>query len=136
MNKINVLKQRCLLDELSKHIDTINISSYNAYQLTKNSSVESFEYKKKYFALLRCNGVAIMLVSTDGYGTLTNIRRLCAANNVNSLNAKAIKKFCLRMRYKTYVNNNKLYAPKWNYIKEELLNYTVPSTLGRAICEM
>ena len=136
MKQISELKQKCLLDELSKHIDRANIHSYRAYWLTKNSSIESFEYKKKYFALLRCNGVAIMLVSTDGYGTLTNIRRLCDANNINSLNAKAIQKFCLRIRYKTYVNNNKLYAPKWNYIKEELLNYTVSSTLGRAICEM
>lgn len=31
MSKINALKQKCLLDELSKHIDRDYIHSYNAY---------------------------------------------------------------------------------------------------------
>ena len=131
-----MIDKNITLKELSKFVDIEQVLNYRIRKLTKLSTIEFFDYKRGYFALLRCNGVAIMLVRTDGYDNLTNIRRLCDANNVNSLNAKAIQKFCLRMRYKTYVNNNKLYAPKWNYIKEELLNYIVSSTLGRAICEM
>lgn len=120
------------LNELEKYVKD-EISNYHIEQLTKHSTIEHFYTNKKYFALLRCNAVAIMLVCTDGFNNLISVRRLCEMHNIDSRNAKAIQKFCLRMGYKTYVNNNKLYAPKWNYIKEELLNYTVPSTLGRAI---
>lgn len=123
------------LNELEKYVKD-EISNYHVEQLTKHSTIVHFYTNKKYFALLRCNATAIMLVCTDGFNNLISVRRLCEMHNIDSRNAKAIQKFCLRMRYKTYVNNNKLYAPKWNYIKEELLNYTVPSTLGRAIYEM
>ena len=46
MNKMSALKQKCLLEELTKHVDKSYIGFYNAYQLTKNSCIESFEYKK------------------------------------------------------------------------------------------
>lgn len=123
------------LNELKKYVKD-EISGYRVEQLTKHSTVEYFYTNKKYFTLLRCNATAIMLVRTDGFNNLISVRRLCDKHDVNNLNAKAIQKFCLKMRYKTYVNNNKLYAPKWNYIKEELLNYIFFSTLGWAIYEM
>ena len=123
------------LNELEKYIKD-EISGYHLEQLTKHATIEYFYTKNKYFALLRCNATAIMLVRTDGFNNLISVRRLCDVHNIDNRNAKAIQKFCLKMRYKTYVNNNELYAPKWDYIKEELLNYIFFSTLEWAICEM
>lgn len=124
------------LNELKKYVKD-EIWNYHVEQLTRKSTIEFFYTNKKYFALLRCNATAIMVACTDGFNNLISVRRLCEIHNIDGRNAKAIQKFCLRMRYKTYVNNNnKLCPPKWSYIKEELLNYTILSSLEWAIYEM
>ena len=123
------------LNELEKNIKN-EVCGYYIEQLTKHSTIEHFYTNKKYFALLRCNATAIMLVRTDGFNNLISVRRVCEMHNIDSRNAKSIQKFCLKMGYKTYVDNGVLYAPKWTYLKEELLTYTFLSTLEWAICEM
>lgn len=48
---MNALKQKCLLDELSKHIVRANIHSYRAYWLTKKIVVWKFLLIKINFLL-------------------------------------------------------------------------------------
>lgn len=131
MNKINALKQKCLFEELSKHVDKSYIDFYNAYQLTKNSCVESFEYKNKQLILLRVNGTAILLANISG--AKMTVQRLCEEHNLNKEASGAIRKFCYKFTYKTTYRNGIKFAPKWGYIKEHLLNYVIINPLEWAV---
>lgn len=132
MKQISELKQKCLLDELSKHIDINYVSSYNAYQLTKNSSVESFKYKHKHLILLRVNGTSILLLKIDEHAE-TMIQRVCEEYYLNKESSNAIRKFCYKFTYKTTYRNGIKFAPKWDYIKEDLLNYVQMNPLEWAV---
>ena len=132
MNKMSALKQKCLLDELSKHIDRDYIQSYNAYWLTKNSCIENFVYKDKDLTLLRINGTAILLLKIGEHGERI-VQRLCEEHNLNKENSKAIRKFCYKFTYKSTYRNGIKFAPKWDYIKEHLLNYVSINPLEWAV---
>lgn len=132
MKQISKLKQRCLVDELSKHIDINYVEFYNAYQLTKNSSVESFIYKNKRLILLRINSTAILLAKISDRAE-TIVQRVCEEHNLNKESSKAIRKFCYKFTYKTTYRNDIKFAPKWDYIKEHLLNYVQMNPLECAV---
>ena len=133
MNKMSALKQTFLLEELTKHVDKsyIDIYNYNAYQLTKNSSIESFRYKNKHLILLRVNGIAILLAKISDAEMI--VQRVCEEHTLNKESSRAIRKFCYKFTYKTTVRNLKKYAPKWCYIKEHLLNYVPINPLEWAV---
>ena len=132
MKQINELKQKCLVNELSKHIDISHVQFYNAYWLTKNSSVESFSYKDKHLILLRVNGTAILLIKISEHAE-TVVQRVCESHNLNKESARAIRKFCYKFTYKTTYRNGLKFAPKWCYIKEHLLNYVQMNPLEWAV---
>lgn len=132
MNKMSALKQKCLLEELTKHVDKSYIGFYNAFQLTKNSSVESFSYKNKHLVLLRVNGTAILLVKISEHGEII-VQRVCEEHNLNKESSRAIRKFCYKFTYKTTYRNGLKYAPKYSYIKEHLLNYVQINPLEWAV---
>lgn len=135
MKQISELKQKCLLDELSKHIDRANIHSYRAYWLTKNSCMENFNYKDKYLILLRVNGTAILLLKIGEHAERI-VQRVCDEHNLNKESSKAIRKFCYKFTYKTTYRNGLKFAPKWCYIKEHLLNYVQMNPLEWAVDEI
>lgn len=132
MKQINKLKQKCLVDELSKHIDINYVAFYNAYQLTKNSSVESFSYKHKHLILLRVNSTAILLIKISDHAEVA-VQRVCESHNLNKESSRAIRKFCYKFTYKTTYRNGLKFAPKWCYIKEHLLNYVQMNPLEWAV---
>lgn len=131
MNKMSALKQKCLFEELSKHVDKSYIDFYNTYQLTKNSCIESFEYKNKHLILLRVNGTAILLAKISDAEII--VQRVCEEHNLNKESSRAIRKFCYKFTYKTTFRNLIKYAPKWCYIKEHLLNYVSFNPLEWAV---
>lgn len=129
---MSALKQKCLLEELTKHVDKSYIGIYNAYQLTKNSCVECFEYKNKHLVLLRVNGTAILLIRIGG-GAKRIVQRLCEEHCLNKESSRAIRKLCYKFTYKTTYRNGLKFAPKWCYIKEHLLNYVQMNPLEWAV---
>lgn len=74
--------------------------------------------------MLRCDATAIALVRVNEFLVAFDIVRICDGHNICVQNSRAIKKFCLEVGYKTYSIDNKVYAPNWAYIKEDLLKYT------------
>lgn len=130
MNKMSALKQKCLLEELTKHVNKSYIGFYNAYQLTKNSCIESFEYKNKHIILLRVNATAILLAKL---GAEITIQRVCEEHCLNKESSRAIRKFCYKFNYKTFYKNGIKSAPKWDYIKEHLLNYVMINPLDWSV---
>lgn len=119
-----MIDKNITLKELAKFIDISNVTNYRIKRLTKNSTIESFDYKKRHMRMLRCNATAIALVRVNDFLAPFDIVRICDGHNICPQNAKAIRKFCLEIGYKTYSVNSKIYAPNWTYIKEDLLKYT------------
>lgn len=118
-----MIDKNITLKELAKFIDISNITNYRIRKLTKHSTIELFDYKGHHMRMLRCKATAIALVRVNDFLVAVDIIRICDSHNICSQNSRAIRKFCEEVRYKTCVNN-KIYAPNWAYIKEDLLKYT------------
>lgn len=119
-----MIDKNITLKELAKFVDISNVTNYKIKALTKHSTIERFDYKGHHMRMLRCNATAITLVRVNDFCAVLDIVRICDEHNICSQNSKAIRKFCLEIGYKTYsVNYNKICAPNWAYIKEDLLKY-------------
>lgn len=119
-----MINENATLKELSKFVDIDQVSNYRIKVLTKHSTIESFDYKKRHMRMLRCNATAIALVRVDEFELAFDIVIICDKHNICAQNSKAIRKFCLEIGHKTYNSNNKICAPNWAYLKEDLLKYT------------
>lgn len=128
-----MLDENITLKELGKFVDISNVTNYKIKKLTKHSTIESFDYKNRHMRMLRCNATAITLVRVNEFLVAFDIVRICDRHNICSQNSKAIRKFCLKIGYKTYSLGDKTEAPTWAYIREDLLKYTRCLPLNWAI---
>ena len=118
---------------LSCFVNIENVTNYKIKRLTRLSTVESFDYKESHIKLLRCDATAVAIARVDDEGKVVKLVRICDAHNICAQNSKAIRKFCLEIDYKTYSLDGEKCAPKWSYLKEDLLTYLPFSPLKWAI---